>query len=469
MLALAQAEAERDAAVTALDKRGRRVRRRARERRIVVVVLVVLFSVLLPITFVVTWAHYTALNTNGFVNTLGPVATDPAVTAAVSAEVTDQVYNALNPEQILKSALPPRVQFLAGPISNGAKTYVQSGVNTVLQSSQFQTLWTQALRFAHSQLVSALNGNSGAVKTTNGQVVLDLVPLFNNVLQNLQPYITGVVGHSVTLPTITANEVPATACKQISQALNRPLPATCGQIVLFPADKLNEARRLVRIFNGITILLLILTPVVAALALWVSRRRRRTLLQLCVGGVIGLVVIRRVVHWLGTTLVNTGNPANKAARQAIVTHLFHIYYDVSTWILIALVIVFAIALVTGPYAWAVSFRRVAGHWLRAGWNLVVALAGHARDDATVEWVRSHLDLLRVLGVVVALVLLLALSVSWIGFLIIAVLLVGYEYWLYRIGQAARTGDPSLPPPDDAAPPPDQPTSPTGDPGVVQPR
>src|SRR5262249_44403774 len=161
------------------------------------------------------------------------------------------------------------------------------------QSRQFKALWQQSTRFAHTQLLAVLEGHSQAVKTTNGQVVLDLVPLLNAALQNLGPFITGVVGRPVTLPKISNNELPSTACRAISNAIHRPLPDTCAQIALFPADKLTQARRAVRLFNGALVLLLILTPLMAAGALWLSGRRRRTLLQLSAGGVLGLVVARR--------------------------------------------------------------------------------------------------------------------------------------------------------------------------------
>ena len=139
----------------------------------------VLFSVLLPITFVVTWAHRVALNTDGFESTVGPLADNPAVTAAVGAAVTNQIFASLNPQQIVANALPPKASFLAGPVTNAAKGYVQQAVTTVLQSDQFQMLWQQSTRFAHAELVGVLEGHSNAVTTTNGQVVLNLVPLLD--------------------------------------------------------------------------------------------------------------------------------------------------------------------------------------------------------------------------------------------------------------------------------------------------
>ena len=222
-LELARAEAERDAAVAALDQRGRRERRRARARRIVVGVLVVLFAILLPVTYVVTWAHRVVLTTSGFEKTVVPIGTDPAVTSAAAVAITNQIFTSLNPQQTVANALPPKAAFLAGPVTNAAKGYVQDAVTKTLQSSQFQVLWKQAVDFAHAQLLSVLNGNSKAVTTTNGQVVLNLVPLLNDGLTEparLHLRRGRPAGHSCR-PSAATNCRPPFA-KQIS---HRPQPA----------------------------------------------------------------------------------------------------------------------------------------------------------------------------------------------------------------------------------------------------
>jgi hypothetical protein len=374
------------------------------------------------------------LNTNGWTRTVEPIASKPAVTDALGREVTNEVFAALNPQQLVANALPPNASFLAGPVTNGAKGYIQDGVTKALQSQQFQTLWVQANQFAHTQLVSVLRGKSNAVTTTNGQVVLNLVPLFNAALQNVQEFVSGVVGKPVTLPTISGNELPSAACQRIATALGRPLPSTCGQIPLFPANKLNGAQDAVRAFDRIVVLLLILTPVLSALALWLSRRRRRTLLQLTVGGLLGLVVARRATMWLQNTLVNTGKPENKAARQAILNQALHTFFAVSLGIVIGLFVILAATLITGPYPWARAFRARVGRIARYGADLARAATDRATDDVAVGWVRSHVDMLRIGGAVVAALLLLLIPVSFIGFLIIAGLLVVYELWLARLGK-----------------------------------
>lgn len=446
----ATTQADGDGVVAGIDQPGRRKDLRgSRTRRTVVGALAVIFAILLPLTYVVTWTHYVVLTNRGFERTVVPIGTDPAVTSAAAATITDQIFTSLNPQQIVKDALPPRADFLAGPITNAARGYVQEGVTRVLQSSQYQALWKRAVDFAHEQFLSILNGNSQAVTTTDGQVVLNLVPLFNAALQSLEGFISGVIGRPVHLPSISGNEIPAAACQRIGAALNRQVSNTCGQIPLFPADRLTNARHVVRIFNGVFVLLLVLTAAVAAGALWLSRRRRRTLLQLSAGGLLGLVVIRRVVNWLTTSLINSGRAANKGARRAIMTHLFHQYFSISRWLLVGLIVVFVVALLTGPYGWARSLRRVVSHWAREVWNLLAAVSGRAHDDRAIEWVRAHLDLLRIGGLALAVLLLIVLSVSWVGLLVIAVLLAAYEWWLYRLGRS-RLG-PGLPSSSGAAP------------------
>src|SRR3954452_19889195 len=155
-------------------------------RRVCIGVLVVLFAILVPITFAATWAHRTVLDTDAYVSTVKPIASDPAVTAAASREITDQIYLALDPQQIVANALPAKAAFLAAPIANGAKGYVQNAVNDILSSSQFQQLWVGANEFAHKQLVEVLHGNTKVLQQTNGEVVLNLVPLFSAALVNIQ-------------------------------------------------------------------------------------------------------------------------------------------------------------------------------------------------------------------------------------------------------------------------------------------
>ncbi|HET6877334.1 MAG TPA: hypothetical protein VFH38_07380 [Jatrophihabitans sp.] len=434
---LARVKAERDAALAKLSRQDRRRKIGGATRRVSVAVLVVLVAILVPVTATITWVRHTVLNTNGYLATVAPLASNPAVTEAVARTATDQLFTALNPEPIIADALPPRAAFLAGPITNGVEGFVRDQAANALASPAFTQIWTTANRVAHEALLKVLNGQAAALQTTDGQVVLNLVPLLNNVLAAVQARASDIVGKDVTLPRITGNELPSVACEKISAALNRPLPKTCGQIPLFPAAKLTQAQHAVRLFKHLVVALLIATPLLAALALWLSRRRRRTLMQMTVGVMLGMVVVRRAVIWLENTVIATGKPENKDARSAIMQQVLHGFFDVSLWVLWLALAVLVVAAITGPYRWAVALRArsrdLGGNvvaWTRVG-------LGHARGAAGSDWIPAHLDALRIAGAGLALVLLLAFGLSWVGLIVILALLAVYEFWLWRIGLAAR--------------------------------
>ena len=462
---MARLRAERDAAVAALDRQGRRRARRSRARQVLAAVLVVVFAILLPVTITATWAHRTVVNTDAYVATITPIAASPEVQAAVSREVTNEIYAALKPQQIIASALPPKAAGLAGPLSNGVKGYLQEGISKILASPKFQQLWAAANRFAHAQLITVLNGDSKALQATNGQVVLNLVPLLNEALKNVQARASALLGKNITLPTISGNTIPAAACQKIATVIGRPLPATCGQIPLFPASALVNAQRAFRAFNGAVLALLIVTPLVFIGALWVSARRRRTLLQLAIGGLLGLVAVRRAVIWLQSDLTGHAKPANQAALSVITGQIFHGFFTVTMWFLIGGLIIVALALLSGPYRWAVAIRSWALRAGRATGHLGSALAGHASSGTTVGWIRRHLDLLRIGGAVAAALALLIFSVNWAGFLVIAALLALYEYGLHRL----RPPEPAAPEPTPASiPPPPEPAAPGQDASTANP-
>jgi hypothetical protein len=419
-----------------------------RTRRVVSGLLVALFVLLLPITAASAWAHRTVLDTDTYVSTVAPIARDEAVIAAVSRDVTNQLYEALDPQAVIADSLPPKAAFLAGPIATAAKAQVQEAVNRVLSSERFQQLWEEANRFAHKELVTVLRGDSSVLQTTQGQVVLNLVPLLNAALQNATALVSGVVGRAVTLPVIGRDEAPSAACAKISAALDRELPSTCGQIALFPSDDLEAAQSFVRAYDRAVVALLVLVPLLVIGALWASPRRRRTVLQLAVGAVAGLVVARRLFIWEQARLIDSGRPGNEDARRSIVHGLLGGFFDLTVWLLVAGVVVAVIALLTGPYGWAVATRARSVAVGRTTVSLAELAFGRRAtagpDPDSLTWVRRHVDVLRVGGVAVAVVLLLAFDVNIWGFLVIGVFLALFELGLHRLPPAVITLPSSVP-------------------------
>jgi hypothetical protein len=103
----------------------------------------------------------------------------------------------------------------------------------------------------------------------------------------------------------------------------------------------------------------------------------------------------------------------------------------TAWVLAVAVVVLVIAVLCGPYRWAVAMRS----WVkRTGRGIAGARSGGRRGPA-VAWIASHAAGLQLAGAVVAGILLLIVSVSWLSFLIIGVLLAAYEVCLQRIKPA----------------------------------
>ena len=150
---------------------------------------------------------------------------------------------------------------------------------------------------------------------------------------------------------------------------------------------------------------------------------------------LALIVLRRAMYWLESDLTAAAKPANRPALSVIAGQVLHGVFDVTLWFLIGGLIVLVVVLLAGPYRWAVTTRAWGRRAAGSAGQLVSAAGGHASSDATVTWVRRHLNLLRIGGAVLAALAVLIFSVNWVTLLIIAVLLALYEFGLHRLRQA----------------------------------
>ena len=432
----ARVQAERDAPRSGHEPVSKPRRRRI--RRSVVGSLVALACLLVLLSTTEVWAHRTLLNTGAFVGTVAPVFEDPAVASAVAARATDELFTELNVQARLRDALPPRASFAAVPVTNATKGFVAEQLTKVLSSSQFQAVWTAALTSTHQQLVAVLRGqNTAAVSTSGGYIVLNTVPVINQALGKVSGLASDLTGKPVTLPAITSADPPQQAVNKLSAALGVSLPSNFGQITLVRSSDLATVQRLVKAFDRLTLVLPLAAIVLIALSLWLSLNRRRTLLQLAVGVSLLMIVERRVViHEQGALASAAHNPQ---VAQSVLGDLLHGFFVLSAWVLGVALVVLVIAVLSGPYRWAVAFRS----WVkRTGRSIAGARSGDHRG--VVGWMASHAAGLQLAAAVVAGILLLIVPVSWLSFLIIGVLLAACEIYLQRI---------KPPPPGEAAPAP----------------
>jgi hypothetical protein len=122
------------------------------------------------------------LSTSGYVGAVTPVVANPAVHAAVQGAVTSQLDAALSRAE---SSLPPAARALAGPLGTALAGFAGNETSVVMASQAFQRLWADVNRLTHSELIRVLNGDSTLVSASGGEVVLNLLPLVNDVLHSI--------------------------------------------------------------------------------------------------------------------------------------------------------------------------------------------------------------------------------------------------------------------------------------------
>ena len=438
---------ERDELDARLKREGERTAKRGRARSLTATLLTVLACLAITVTIPAGWTYRTLLDTDAFIDRVTPIGFDPAVTPVLSDRLTTQIFSLIDVEAIVAEALPPRGQVLAGPLTGGIEDFVREKLGEVLSSDQFRDSWIRANRFAHTQIVAVLRNESEIVDTTGGRVVLNLLPVANQALQRIESQAAGLFQKDIDLPEVTGGEVPDAARQKISSALGVEVPEDFGEIVVFESDRLEAAQDAVSFFDRAIVFLVIISLVLIAAALWMSQRRRRTLLQLVVGSMVGLVVVRRAAMWGEDEVVALAQrPDGERALAAITDQVLGSFFSVTATIIIVGLAILAIALITGPYGWAVAARAKTAALAR---GVATTASDPSRQESTVVWVRAHREAMQLGGAILFVLLLLFLDLSWLGFLLFGGLLALYEIWLARLGAGDVNDEKALRTPGDS--------------------
>jgi hypothetical protein len=247
----------------------------------VVALCLVLVAVLAPLAVVATWAHDQIGDTDRYVQTVAPLAHDPSVQAAVSTRisnallerldvraVTDRAIEALT-RQGIRPGVATSLRALTTPLVSGVQTFVQTQVTKLVESDAFAQAWEQANTEAHAQMVAVLTGKgSDAVSVSGNTVSLNLAVLIDTVK-------TQLVDQGFTLAS--------------------RVPTVNATFTLFESTDLAKARTGFRLLSAVARSLPILALLLLGVAVFVSRRRRHTL-------VVGSLVVAASMLALGLAL-----------------------------------------------------------------------------------------------------------------------------------------------------------------------
>jgi hypothetical protein len=261
-------------AVTAAARSGGGSRGRIRSVLIGLVFFLSCLSLVLATT--TWWLHDTLLDTDHFVALTAPLASDPEVQAALVQATTTQIDEALD----------------LGPIAQ----YVVAGIaREVYASDAFAQVWERGMTFVHEQLVAILRGESNLAKVENGQVVVNLFPVIDRVLEAINGLGLEIRGTTITVPDITNPDDPTASREELSAATGRELSPTFGVIPVADSAKLEDAQRYVTLFDALVVVLFVVTGLLTLLTLALARRRLRMVALLGLGGLAALLVARLVI------------------------------------------------------------------------------------------------------------------------------------------------------------------------------
>jgi hypothetical protein len=301
--------------------------------------LVVIAAIITLVASLNVWVKRQALSTDNWTKASGQLLENNDIRSAISVYMVDQVFQQVDVAKTLEQRLPPRAKPLAAPLAASLQPAAIRIANDLLGRPRVQQLWKNANRRAHKLFIAVLDGKHDILQNTNGNVVLNLRPIIEQVTQRLG----------------------------FGQKLVAKLPPDAGQIVVLKGNQLQTARRGVKVIRVLSYFLVFLVLALFALAVYIARGRRRAVLlgagiSVVLVGLIVLVVRRLAGKYLVDALTNNADekrPIN--AAWAIGTELLR---NVGINLLIyGIVVVFA-AWLAGPSRPAVAIRRFAAPTMR---------------------------------------------------------------------------------------------------------
>jgi hypothetical protein len=418
---------------TRLDTRRRRGELRATVRGVVAAVLVAVCAFAVVAATVGLWAANTTLNTERWVATVAPLPRDPQVTGAVAQFTTTELFAVLDVEQRLREVLPEQAAFVAGPVTGQLRSTVQRMVGDVIGDERFQAVWIEVNRRAHRRMLAVLNGTSDVVTAGSDRVTIDLLPLINQVLREVNTRLPTLFGKQLALPDLSSGEIPDNLRARVEQELGVSLPENFAQFTFYDGGRVWAAQQAVVVAKRAVAVLVVGAAALLVLALLTSPRRRHTLIHLGIWLAVAAVVVTAVLRAVRTELlerVPAGTYRDGVAAAA--TTIFGSLRERGDQLLWAGVILALAAYLVGPGRLPVWLRgrlvvaaRSGGTWLREVSRTAVA---HGP-----EWTARHLDAVRLAGAIVAAGLALLLS-SWGSLLVIAGSLVAFEVGVTAIAR-----------------------------------
>jgi hypothetical protein len=301
-------------------------------------ILVVLGVLLAVLSLLAGYIRFQGLDTETVQGTAGDLIADDEIREQVAASLVEQLYANVDVAAELEERLPPDQQGLAGPVAAGLREFADRAAIRMLERPRVQALWVNTVTLAHTQLINVLEDDTGPLSTEDGGVVLDLQPLVIQLGERV-----AVIG-------------------QVSESFG----PDAGRVEIMEAERLETAQDLTQLLKTLGTWLWLLPIALWAIALWIARGRRRSILRMIAIGTIlaGLLVlvVRRIA---GSSLVEELVPSTAvqpAAQDAWDILTAQLRDGGLTFLGLGVIVLVAVWLV-GPSASGVSARRALAPYL----------------------------------------------------------------------------------------------------------
>src|SRR4051812_23302835 len=301
------------------------------------------------------WANRQALNTDNWTDTSSKLLADQNIQKAVGGFLVDELFTSVNVQQELQSVLPPQAQALAGPAAAGLRQLADQRAPQFIARPKVQNAWRNANRVAHKELLTILNGNGKTLTTTNGQVVLNLHVLVDQLASQL-----GVEQQVQAARAKAQGGAGAQGRQALQQKAGITLPPSTGQLTIMKSDNLKTAQDVAQGIRHLAIVLTVVTLGLFALAVWLARGWRRVAFRSvgwCFLG-LGIVVLfaRRVVGDRIVDSLATSETVKPAAHDVWTIGTSLLYGIAVAFVIYGVVIVFS-AWLAGETRSATAVRR----------------------------------------------------------------------------------------------------------------
>ena len=313
-------------------------------RRTLAWVFLVLGLILLPLAVTGGWVRGNIFSTDGFVNMVGPLGSDPAIQKQVADSATKQIFNALDLPTLLQNVLPKGLGFLAGPVEDRVKAWTQQGAEALTASNQFPKIWTAAVTKVHTAIVAFMKGTGKVYLDANGMITLDLSAIS-------KPLVDKLAQVGVNIPT---DKYPV---------------LTSGQVPIVEAAKLDKVRGILNSVNTLFIVLPILAVLFLAGSVAIAVRRQRAAVRVGIGMMIATAIFVIIIAIGRTFFMNATNGAGISSDAAgALWSALTIALRATAWGLFFI----GLLLTVHPYIVRAfrggSMERAAGGAAERGWN-----------------------------------------------------------------------------------------------------